>query len=89
MLSQLLSDFDWTRAAIIFVTYVIIDILYAMYVICVSKRQAVNAAFVSSFLYSLGAYGVISYSKNPLYVVPLAVGAFLGTYIVVKYNSRE
>lgn len=83
------QDFHWPTAGVIFVTYVVIDILYAMYVICVSKRQPVNAAIVSAFLYSLGAYGVISYSKNPLYVVPLALGAFLGTYLVVKYNERE
>ena len=85
----MLHDFSWTTALIIFVTYVVIDILYALYVICVSKRQAGKAAIVSSFLYSLGAYGVISYSKNPLYVIPLAICAFLGTYIVVKYNSGE
>lgn len=83
------QDFHWPTAGMIFVTYVVIDILYAMYVICVGKRQPINAAVVSSFLYSLGAYGVISYSKNPLYVVPLAVGAFLGTYLVVKYNECE
>lgn len=83
------AEFNWCTAATIFVTYVIIDILYAMYVICVGKRQPIYAATVSSFLYSLGAYGVISYSKNPLYVVPLAVGAFLGTYLVVKYNECE
>lgn len=83
------AEFNWCTAATIFVTYVIIDILYAMYVICVGKRQPINAAVVSSFLYSLGAYGVISYSKNPLYVIPLALGAFLGTYLVVKYNECE
>jgi hypothetical protein len=83
------AEFHWTTAATIFVTYVVIDILYALYVICVGKRQPVNAAVVSSFLYSLGAYGVISYAKNPLYVIPLALGAFLGTYLVVKYNASE
>jgi glycerol uptake facilitator-like aquaporin len=83
------AEFSWTTAAIIFVTYVVIDILYALYVICVSKRQPFNAALTSSFLYSLAAYGVISYSKNPAYIVPLAIGAFIGTYVVVKYNASE
>ena len=80
-----MRDFNWAIAATVFVTYFLIDILYAFYVIYVGKRAAFKAAVSSSLLYSLAAYGVITYSKNIIYVIPLAVGAFLGTYVVVKY----
>jgi hypothetical protein len=82
------GDFHWGTAASIFATYVVIDILYALYVICVSKRQPIHSAVVSTCLCSLSAYGVISYSRHPLYVIPLALGAFLGTYLVIKYSAR-
>lgn len=80
-----MPDFHWGVALVVFLTYVLIDILYAFYVIYVGKRDALKAALSSSALYSLAAYGVITYSRNIVYVIPLALGAFLGTYLVVKY----
>jgi hypothetical protein len=80
-----MADFHWSTALLVFVTYVVIDILYALYVIYVGRGNALAASFASSALYSLAAYGVITYSRNIIYVIPLALGAFLGTYLVVKY----
>jgi hypothetical protein len=79
-----MQDFSWAVAAAVFIAYFLIDILYALYVIYVGKRAAFKAAVTSSVLYSLAAYGVITYSKNFIYIIPLAIGAFLGTYVVVK-----
>lgn len=79
------AEFNWLTAGMIFATYMAIDVLYALYIIAVSKRQAVVAATTGSALYTLAAFGVLTYSKNVLYIVPLALGAFLGTYLVVKY----
>lgn len=82
-----MQDFHWSTAALIFITYVLIDILYAWYIIAVGKRQEVQAAVASSLLYSLAAYGVITYSRNITYIAFLAAGAFLGTYIIVKLKK--
>ena len=83
-----MNDFSWWTALTVFVVYVFFDILYALYVICVSKQKAFAASAVSSVLYSLGAYGVMTYLHNPWYIGPLACGAFLGTYIAVKYMGK-
>lgn len=83
-----MSEFNWITALTVFVVYVFFDILYALYVICVSRRQAWRASLISSFLYSLGAYGVMSYLENRWYIIPLACGAFIGTYIAVKFMSK-
>jgi uncharacterized protein YebE (UPF0316 family) len=80
-----MQDFNWWTALTVFVVYVFFDILYALYVICVSRRQALAASAISAVLYSLGAYGVMNYLHNPLYLIPLAIGAFIGTYVAVKY----
>lgn len=80
-----MNDFSWWTALTVFVVYVFFDILYALYVLCVSRKQAFAASAISSVLYSLGAYGVMNYLHNPWYLVPLACGAFLGTYIAVRY----
>ena len=83
-----MSEFSPVTAAIIFFTYVAIDILYAAYIICVERRRALAAASISSLLYSLLAYGVITYSANPIYLIPLAAGAFAGTYATVRFNQK-
>jgi uncharacterized protein YebE (UPF0316 family) len=80
-----MEDFSWFTAALVFCVYVVFDILYTLYVLCVSRKQALAAAGVSAVLYSLGAYGVMSYTHNMWYLLPLACGAFVGTYVAVKY----
>lgn len=83
-----MADFSWLTAATIFGTYVLIDMLYAWYVLCVGARKAVTAACLTAVIYSLLAYGVVSYSKNILYLIPLASGAFLGTYLTVRFHPN-
>jgi len=83
-----MGDFSWWTALTVFVVYVFFDILYALYVICVSQQKALAASLVSSVLYSLGAYGVMSYTHNALYLIPLGLGAFVGTYIAVRYMGN-
>lgn len=80
-----MNDFNWLTAAIVFIVYVFFDILYAVYIICVSKQQAFLASLTGAMLYSLGAVGVMNYTHNALYLIPLSMGAFVGTYIAVKY----
>jgi tryptophan-rich sensory protein len=80
------DEFQWTTAWLVFTTYFVVDILYARYITEVAKKRAFRAAVISCFLYSLLAYGVISYSRNTLYLVPLVCGAFLGTYVTVRFQ---
>jgi len=82
------TEFSYLTAFIIFITYLIIDVLYALYVIYVGKGNALIAATMSALMYGFIAYGVINYSKNPYYIIPLVLGAWLGTYIVVKYKKK-
>lgn len=82
-------DFSWLTASLIFSTYVIIDMLYAYYIMCVEDRRALAAAATTSLIYSLLAYGVVSYSQNILYLIPLASGAFCGTFLMVAYKKRK
>lgn len=84
-----MSEFSWITAILIFMTYVVIDILYAYYIMCVEERRPFMAASTTSLIYSLLAYGVVSYSQNILYLVPLASGAFCGTFVMVAYKKRK
>lgn len=80
------NEFQWTTAWLVFATYFLIDVLYSRFYIEVSHRRAFRAAVLSCLLYTLLAYGVLTYSHNPLYIVPLVAGAFMGTYVTVRFQ---
>lgn len=84
-----MSEFSWVTAVLVFLTYVVIDMLYAYYIMCVEERHPARAAATTSLIYSLLAYGVVSYSQNILYLIPLTSGAFIGTFIMVAYKKRK
>jgi hypothetical protein len=83
-LAQALDTFEWSMAAVIFLTYTVIDALYAWYTLAVGARRPFAAASISFIMHFLLAFGVISYTTNPLYIVPLACGSWVGTYLVVR-----
>jgi hypothetical protein len=85
----MIEPFNWWIAIILFLTYIVIDYLYAVYYIYVGKRAAIKAGIVAAFMYVLLSYGVIAYTKNPWYIVSIALGSFLGTYIAVKFFPEK
>lgn len=81
-----MDDFSMHTAILVFATYLTVDVLYTRFYIEVDRRHAFRAAALSSALYALLAYGVITYSHNPLYILPLVLGAFLGTFLTVWWS---
>jgi hypothetical protein len=81
-----MTDFSPLTAALVFATYVAVDVLYAAYILAVGERRPVLAAALSAVIYGLLAYGIVTYSTNILYLVPLAAGAFTGTYVTVRWQ---
>jgi hypothetical protein len=83
-----MDTFNWLTALTVFCVYVVFDVLYALYVLCVARQQAIRASAISSVMYSLGAFGIMTYLHNPLYLIAVGGGAFVGTYIAVKYMGN-
>ncbi|HSX14479.1 MAG TPA: hypothetical protein VLE72_01025 [Candidatus Saccharimonadales bacterium] len=78
---------NWFLAVSLFFAYMLVDGLYAYYTIAVVKNRALVAASTSFFMHFLLAAGVFAYTKNFAYVLPLALGSFVGTFLVVKHHS--
>lgn len=83
------NDFNIGIALLIFVAYFVVDALYAHYTLSVTKRKPFAAATTGSFMHFILAFGVLSYVQNFLYVIPLAIGSWIGTYIVVEKERRK
>lgn len=71
-------------ALIVFVIYVLVDGMYAYYTLEVTKRRPYSAASIAALMHFLLAYGVINYTENYGYIIPLALGSWVGTFIVVR-----
>jgi hypothetical protein len=80
------QSFDPKTALVVFFAYLLIDAMYAYYTLVVTRKKPVTAASVGALMHFLIAFGVLSYVENYLYVIPLALGSWFGTYIVVKYD---
>ncbi len=78
------QEFDLLTAFLILVVYIVVDGMYAYYTLKVSEKKPVHAATSGALMHFLLAVGVLSYVQNYLYIIPLAVGSWIGTYIVVK-----
>lgn len=81
-------SFNFSLALVIFLAYFFIDALYAYYTMTVVKREALKSASAGALMHFLLAFGVINYVQNYLYIVPIAIGSFLGTYLIVKTKTN-
>jgi len=66
---------------------IIDDILSVLFVQNVNRGNAMRSALVSVTKVSFYALSIIFIVKSAWYVVPTALGAFIGTYITVKEGA--
>jgi hypothetical protein len=82
------NSFDFKIAIVIFFAYILIDGMYAYYTVAVMKKNPITSATVGSLMHFLIAFGVLSYVENYLYLFPLALGSWIGTFLVVWKDSK-
>jgi drug/metabolite transporter (DMT)-like permease len=86
---ELWADFSWWTAVLLLLMYVVVDVMYAMYMIAVTKLQPAKAASIGAVMYVLLAAGIINFSHNPLYLIPIGIGSWLGTFIAVWREKHK
>ncbi len=83
------DEFSFGLAIIILFAYVLIDGMYAFYTQSVVRGKAFVSATTSAVMHFLIAFGVLNYVQNFWYIIPLAIGSWIGTYIVVRMDSKS
>jgi len=73
----------------VFIAYFIVDALYARYTLHVTQYRASSAATTGALMHFILAFGVLNYVQIYLYVIPLAMGSWLGTYVVVRLEKNR
>jgi hypothetical protein len=82
-------EFNWLGAIGLFFAALVLDAVFALYTVAVVKSKALTAASMSFLTYLLSAVGILSFVNDKWYVLPLGLGAFVGSYIVVKYEANK
>lgn len=74
---------------LVFLLYAALDALYAYYTVVCAAGRPVKAAISAAFIYAMGAYGLKLFVTNGWYVIPIVLGAMLGTYVTVKWMGTK
>lgn len=82
-------EFNWLGAVGLFFVSAALDSIFALYTLAVTKHKALEASTWSLVTYFLMALGILNFVHNKWYVVPLALGAFCGTFAAVRWESRK
>jgi hypothetical protein len=75
--------------SVLFILYLTIDILNIRYLICVQKLRPLSGSLYSFVLCILTSIGTICFVENPLNVIPIACGLFVGTYGTLLYEKKK
>ncbi|MBP6881435.1 MAG: hypothetical protein KBC35_02310 [Candidatus Pacebacteria bacterium] len=71
------------------IAYFVVDAMYAHYTLSVAELKAVSAATTGALMHFLIALGVLSYVQNYLYIVPIAIGSWFGTYYIISIRKKK
>lgn len=72
-----------------FIAAMATDILWTLYILNVQKQKAFLSGLLSSLIYGSAAFIVINYVLDMYILIPAILGAFCGTYIIVKRDIAK
>lgn len=65
------------------------DICWVFYFIKIEERKAMAASIWSAVIVALGAFSVENYVADNTFVFAAIIGAFIGTYISIKFKKKK
>jgi hypothetical protein len=74
---------------LVFFANVVNDILIAFYIRRTAEGKAIQASILSGIIMMIVAISVVHYVENHWYLIPVALGCFIGTYIAIKFDTRR
>jgi hypothetical protein len=82
-------EFNWLGAVGLFFASFALESIFALYTLAVTKHKALEAGTWSLISYFLLALGILNFIHNRWYVIPLALGAFAGSYVIVAREANK
>lgn len=77
------------KAFLVFCVALALDVLWALYIRRTAQGAAGPAATYAVGIFVASAYNTLSYLQSPWLLVPMACGAWVGTYFVIRYEHHR
>lgn len=77
------------RALIVFFSAILVDVAWGFYIRRAGTGNAVKAANWAVGIMLFGVFNTISWLENRWMLIPVYLGAWIGTYGVVKWDHRN
>jgi hypothetical protein len=88
-LQQAADSFNTLSAAGLFIFYLIVEILDSSLTFSLVQHKSIRSAVVTFILYFTLAVEIVAIISNYLYIIPVAIGAGLGSFIIVEYEKKK
>jgi len=87
-LSEAVRSFNVFMAIGLFVLYCLVEWLDSSLTLLITQHRSLRAANTTLILYVILGIEVLAFVSNYLYTVPIALGAWLGTYLLIEREKR-
>ncbi len=74
---------------LVFVCVTITDACWAFYIVKASQKKALPASVWGSMISMLTSITVIAYTEDHRFIIASVLGAFVGTYLSIKYINKK
>jgi hypothetical protein len=88
-LDQALENFNIFTAVWLFGFYLVVEILDSSLTFSLVQHKSIRSAIVTFILYFTLAVEIVAIISNYLYIIPVAIGAALGSYLIVEYEKKK
>lgn len=72
-----------------FLSMLITDIVYTLLLKSVQNDRPIAASIWASLITFLGGVAIINYTSDNMMIIPAVLGAFVGTFIGMKYHIGD
>jgi hypothetical protein len=87
-LSEAAAAFNWFVAIGLFVLYMGVEYLDSSLTLLITRHQSFRSATTTFILYIILGIEVLAFVNNYLYVIPTALGAWIGVYLLIEHEKK-
>jgi len=86
--AEAISNFNILLAVGLFVLYCVVEALDSSLTFSITQHKSLRSANTTLVLYVILGIEVLAFVSNYLYTIPIALGAWLGTYMLIEREKK-
>lgn len=85
---EAINNFNVPLAVGLFILYCLVEALDSSLTLSITQHRSLRSANTTLILYIILGIEVLAFVSNYLYTIPIALGAWLGTYLLIEREKR-